>query len=104
MRGRSHNRRKNMDPRDLPRGDLVNFTTNTATQVADGKVSGLLAVQNTAISDAMTDANAVFSANLLAWVESQATTKELFDVMEASQTVILDQHSDLRFTMKGVNA
>ena len=65
-----------MDPHRLSRADLVDFTTNAATGVADGKVSGFSAPQNTAISDALTDANTVLAAANLAVVEARAASKE----------------------------
>ena len=50
------------NPRKMNRAQLVEFTQNAATGVANGKVTGFSAAQNTAISDALIDANAILAA------------------------------------------
>ena len=63
-----------MNPRNASRQELVDLTTDCATGVANGKVSGLLAVQNTSISDALTDANATLAAANLNATESRSAS------------------------------
>ena len=55
-----------MNPNKLSRADLVDFADNVATGVADGKVPGFLAAQNTSFSDALTDANTELGEGLKA--------------------------------------
>lgn len=93
-----------MNPRDLNRAELVDFTTNTATGLANGKVGGFSAAQNTALSDAMTDANAELAAARLNYVEARAAALEAFDVLDAKHKTVLDLHTDVRLLMAGSNS
>ena len=93
-----------MIPRTLTRADLVDFTTNCATGVANGKVAGFLAVQNTAISDALTDANASLAAANLNAVEARAASEEATFLAQQAQEVVLKLLSELKFSMKGVDS
>ena len=49
----------------IDREALVDFGTFCATGVSNGQVTGFLAAQNTAFSDALTDATAVLAAGNL---------------------------------------
>jgi len=93
-----------MDPHKLSRADLVDFTTNAATGVADGKVSGFTAPQNTAISDALTDANTVLAAANLAVVEARAASKEATQIAIDAEAEVQQQLQDLKFGMKSVES
>jgi hypothetical protein len=93
-----------MNPRDLNRAALVDFTTNAATGVASGKVTGFLAAQNTAISDALTDANAVLEAANLAAVEARSASKEATQIAVNASDEVLQQLSDLKFGMRSVES
>lgn len=93
-----------MDPHRLSRADLVNFTTNAATGVADGKVTGFSAPQNTAISDALTDANAVLSAANLSAVEARAASKEATQIAIDAEFEVQKLLQELKFGMKSVES
>ena len=93
-----------MDPHKLSRADLVDFTTNAATGVAGGKVTGFLAAQNTAISDALTDANAVLAAANLAAVEARSASKEATQIAQDAAFEVQQQLQDLKFGMKSVES
>ena len=93
-----------MDPHKLNRADLVDFTTNAATGVASGKVTGFLAAQNTAISDALTDANAVLEAANLAAVEARSASKEATQIAQDAAFEVQQQLQDLKFGMKSVES
>jgi hypothetical protein len=93
-----------MNPRDVSRFELVDFTTDAATGVANGKVTGFLAVQNTSISDALTDANAVLAAaNLTATEARSAAQAATLTALNAQETV-LKLLSELKFAMRGVDS
>jgi hypothetical protein len=92
------------DPRKLPDGNLVDWVTNASTGVASGKITGLLAVQNTAISDALTDKNAVFAANNLAVTEAEAAFKQAKSDRDDTRDELLGQISDLKSLMESVNS
>ena len=93
-----------MNPRTLNRDQLVNFTTNAATGVANGKVTGFLAVQNTAISDALTDANAVLTAANLNAVEARAASMEATQLAQDAADEVQLLLQDLKYGMKSVES
>ncbi len=93
-----------MNPRKLDRSQLVDFTTNAATGVADGKVSGFLAAQNTAISDALTDANALLAAANLSAVEARADSLEATQIAQDAADEVQRLLQDLKYGMKSVES
>jgi len=92
------------DFRKINRAALVDFTTNAATGVADGKVSGFSAPQNTAISDALTDANTVLAAADLAAVEARAAALAAMAIAQDAAKNVTKQLAELKFSMRGVDA
>jgi hypothetical protein len=93
-----------MNPRNLNRAALVDFTTNAATGVANGKVTGFLAAQNTSFSDGLTDANAVLAAADLAAVEARTASLEATQIAQNAADDVLRLLSDLKFAMRSVEA
>ena len=93
-----------MNPRILTRAQLVDFAANAATAVADGKVSGFLAAQNTAISDALTDANAELAAAETNKVNTHALDLESTQIADDKREMVLKISQDLKFAMKGVDS
>jgi hypothetical protein len=93
-----------MIPRELTSAELVDFTTAAATGVANGKVTGFLAAQNTTYSDALTDANAQLAAADLALMEAKAAVGEAAGIAEEKRLAVLKILSELKFAMKGVDA
>ena len=93
-----------MNPRTLNRASLVDFVTNAATGVADGKITGFLAEQNTAFSDSLTDANAILAAADLNQVEARTASKESTRIAEDAYNAVLTILSDLKFGMKSVES
>ena len=93
-----------MDPRKLSRAELVALTANAATGIADGKVSGFLAEQNTAFSDELTDKGAVLSAADGNIVQTRAASQEATQIGEAATEDLLLTHSHVHSAMKSVGA
>ena len=93
-----------MDPRKLSRAELVAFTANVATGIADGKVTGFIAEQNVAFSDELTDNNAVLSAADSNMVQTRAASQEATQIGETSTETLLGTHSRVHAAMKGVGA
>jgi hypothetical protein len=87
----------------VSRQELVDLTTDCATGVANGKVTGLLAAQNTSISDALTDANAILAAANLAATEARSASLQATQLAVDAQETVLKLLSELRFTMRGVD-
>ena len=93
-----------MNPNSLSRAELVDFTANAATGVADGKFTGFLVAQNTAISDALTDANAELAAADTTQVENRALSLQSTEIAEGKRDTVLKLLSELKFAMRGVDA
>jgi hypothetical protein len=93
-----------MIPRELTSAELVDFTANAATAVADGKVTGFLVGQNTAISDALTDANAELAAADTTLMEMKALLSVAVGTVEAKRDKVLKLLSECRSAMKGVDS
>ncbi len=93
-----------MNPNKVNRATLVDFATNLATAVADGKVTGFSAPQNTAFSDALTDANAVLAAADLASVEALAAYSGAVHTAQDAQDAVLLIVQNIKDSMKGVNS
>jgi len=83
---------------------LVDFTTNAATGVSNGKVSGFIAAQNTAIADRLTDANAILAAADLSAVEAKAASLEATALAQTAADTVVKLLSELKFAMQGVDA
>jgi hypothetical protein len=92
------------DPKNMTPEQLVTFITNMATAVASGKVIGWLAAQNTAISDALTDINAVLAAAILASFEADAAAQEAKGVLDAAFSAAQKQVSDAKFGVRSVDS
>lgn len=93
-----------MNPRSLTRAQLVDFTTNAATGVANGKVSGFLAAQNTSISDALIDANAELAAANLSAVETDTLKQQATSIAQDASDKVLFLLQELKFGMKSVDS
>lgn len=93
-----------MNPNKMTRPELVDFTTNAATGVADGKVTGFLAEQNTAFSDALTDANAVLAAANLNCVEAKTAYSASCGIAQNAADEVKGILQNLKDAMKGVNS
>ena len=93
-----------MEPRSLNRFELVDFTTNAATGVANGKVTGFLAAQNTSVSDALTDANAILAAANLDAVESRAAWLETTQIANDAAAEVQKLLQELKYGMKSVES
>ena len=91
-----------MDPRKLSRADLVDFATNAAQAVADGRVPGFLAAQNTSISEALTDATAELAAADTDQVTKRTASLDATEVAGQKQDVVLTLLSELRLAMRSV--
>jgi len=83
---------------------LIDWTTNAATGVANGKVAGFLAAQNTSISDALTDANAVLAAANLNAVEARSASMEATQLAQDAAFEVQRLIQDLKYGMKSVES
>src|SRR4051812_43001006 len=92
------------NPRKLSRADLVLWTANAATAVADGKVTGFLVAQNTAISDGLTDKNAELAASDTTQIETHALSMSATSTAQFTEEQLQALIADLKFSMRGVNA
>lgn len=92
-----------MDFHRLSRADLVNFANNAATGVADGKVPGFLAAQNTSISDAITDAAAELATAEMDAVIATAAYHEAIEIAQSKRDVVVKLLQELKYNMLGVD-
>jgi hypothetical protein len=93
-----------LNPRDMTPEQLVTFITNLATAIASGKVIGWLAAQNTAISDELTDINAVLAAAVLASFEADAAADEARGVLDAAYDMAQKKVADAKFGVRSVDS
>jgi hypothetical protein len=93
-----------MNYRRLSRAELVLFAIALATAVANGKVPGFLAAQNTSISDAITDKTAQLSAADTDVVNTRLAAQEATAVADAYQKELLDLIGDVLAGLKMTNA
>lgn len=92
------------NPNRINREALVDFATNCATGVANGVVTGFSAPQNTALSDALTDANASLAAANLNSTEAAAAASEAVHLAQDAQDAVLLILQNIKDLMKGVNS
>jgi AraC-like DNA-binding protein len=92
-----------MNPRDLTRAQLVEFANNAATGVADGKVPGFLAAQNTAISEAITDAAAELATADMDQVTARAASMQATQIAQDKQETLLKLLQELKYGLKSVD-
>jgi hypothetical protein len=92
------------DPKKMSPQELVDFITNLATAIANGKVPGFLAAQNTAISDALTDLNAQLAAANLAATEADAAAEEARGLQSSLYDQAQAMISDTKFGVRSVNS
>jgi hypothetical protein len=93
-----------MNPRTLTRADLVEFATQAASAVADGKIPGFSPEQNAALSEAIIDAAANLSAADGARVAARAGAREATEIADAGQELLLMLLQELKYGMKFVRA
>ena len=91
-----------MDFRNLSRADLVDFATNTAQGVADGRVPGFLAAQNTSISEALTDAVAELAASDTDQVTKRTAALAATELSEMKRFVVETLLGELKLAMRSV--
>lgn len=93
-----------MNPNKINREALVDFATVCATGVANGLATGFLAAQNTAFSDALTDANAILAAANLDASSALAAYSAAVHVAQDAQAAVLLIVQNIKDTMRGVNS
>ena len=93
-----------MNPNKLNRAELAEFAQNTATQVANGKVSGLLAAQVASISAAIDAAAAELAAADQIQVSARAAALEATRIAQEKRFELLKLLQDLKYTMKGIES
>ncbi len=93
-----------MNFRILPRADLVEFAKNAAAAIANGKVSGFLPAQNTALSTAISNsADFLDDADKKA-VASMAQARADIAIAQGGRRDLLNLLSGGKFGMRGVQA
>jgi hypothetical protein len=92
------------NPRKLKRDQVEDFATVAATAIANGKVGGFTAPQNTALSDAITDANAQLAASGLNQAETKAAALAATQADLANLETLLNILSNARSAMESVDA
>ena len=90
-----------MNPNYLNRADLAAFGRNTATQIAIGKVSGLLAEQIASISAAIADASESLAELDRRQMEIRAAAIEATTLAQEKRIYLLKLLQDLKYLMKG---
>jgi hypothetical protein len=93
-----------MNPNYLTRAELADFGRNSATQVANGKVSGLLAAQVASISAAIADASADLAEADRLQVELRAAAIAATETAQKKRLSLLKLLQDLKYTMKGLES
>jgi hypothetical protein len=93
-----------MNPNYLTRAELADFGRNSATQVALGKVSGLLAAQVASISAAIADASADLADADRLQVELRAAAIAATEIAQKKRLALLKLLQDLKYTMKGLES
>ena len=93
-----------MNPNYLTRAELADFGKNTATQVANGKISGLLAAQVTSISVAIADASAQLAEADRLQVEARAAAMAATEAATVMRRQLLKLLQALKYTMKGLES
>jgi hypothetical protein len=92
------------DPKTMSAEELVDFITNLSTGVANGKVPGFLAAQNTSISDALTDINAELAAANLGATTTMAAALEAKGTQSSLYASAQSMISDTKFGVRSVNS
>jgi hypothetical protein len=93
-----------MNPNKLNRAELADFAKNTATQVANGKVSRLLAAQVSSVSAAIDAAAAELAAADQIQVAARAAALEATRIAQEKRFALLKLLQDLKYTMKGIES
>src|SRR3954447_4668630 len=93
-----------MNPNYLTRAELADFGKNTATQVANGKISGLLTAQVSSISAAIGDASAELAEADRLQVETRAAAIAATEAAQVKRQQLLKLLQDLKYTMKGLGS
>jgi hypothetical protein len=92
------------DFRRLPRPALVDFANNSATGVANGKITGFNPAQNTSVSDALTDAAAELATAEMNAVTTRAAALEAMALAQEKAAVVVKLLSELKFGLRSVDA
>jgi len=93
-----------MNPNYLTRAELADFGKNTATQVANGKISGLLAAQLASISATIAEASSELAEADRLQVETRAAAIAATEEATVKRRQLLKLLQDLKYTMKGLES
>ncbi len=93
-----------MNPNYLTRADLAEFGRNTAAQVANSKVTGLLAAQVASISAAIANAADDLAVADREQVALRAASIAATEVARQKRLRLLKLIQDLKYTMKGLES
>ena len=93
-----------MNPNNLARAQLADFARNSATQIANGKVTGLLAAQILSISTAIADAAADLASADAAQVAMRAASLEATRIAQEKAVLLRKLLLEFKYTMKGIGS
>ena len=93
-----------MNPNNLTRAQLADFARNTATQVANGKVAGLLVAQIASISAAIETAALELAAADEAQVAQRAASLEATRIAQERAVSLKKLLQEFKYTMKGIGS
>jgi len=93
-----------MNPNRLNRASLADFGKNMATQIAAGKVGGLLPEQITAYSDAIAAASELVATRDKNQVAAVAAAREATQLAQDARNDMLQLTQGFKNTMKGIGS
>jgi len=93
-----------MNPNNLTRAELANFARNAATQVAAGKVSGLLPEQALSISETLMAAAELLAARDRVQVAQRAASIEATQLAREQDVFVSRLLQSLKYAMKSVGS
>ncbi len=93
-----------MNPNYLTRAELADFGLNMAAKIAEGKVTGLLPGQVTAISDAIAAASAKLAESDRRQVALRAASLEGTQIAQDDSADLQRLIQDFKYTMKGLGS
>jgi hypothetical protein len=93
-----------MNPNYLTRAELADFGRYSATQVANGKVSGMLAAQIASISAAIAEASEELAEADRLQVELRAAAMAATEAAQEKRLKLLKLLQGLKYLMRGLNS
>src|SRR6476619_562112 len=93
-----------MNPNRMNRANLADFGKNMATQIAAGKVNGLMPEQITAFSDAIAAASELVATRDANQVAAIAAARQTTQLAQDARFALLRLMQEFKNTMKGIGS